>query len=96
MSVLLGCSPQEEPPGKWLGRNINEFFMTFGPPKSSELMQSGQKSYLWENRSSWRAITGQIPMLCSANIIADSNGVITEFAPRHRHLSKCPEKFGKR
>jgi hypothetical protein len=93
--TLIGCSPKEAPPADWLGRNADDFFKYFGPPKSQTRMPSGEHRYIWESRSAWRAITGQIPMLCQVVIHANSENEIVEFFPAI-DFSVCAEKFGKR
>jgi hypothetical protein len=90
---LMSCTPDEGRPIRWLGRNADEFFRTFGPSKSEEQLPGGRKQYLWENRSSWRAITGQIPMLCRAFVVTTPDNIIIEFIPVSSRLSRCAEKF---
>ncbi len=91
--VSTGCTWDGQPPSQWLGRDANEFFKTFGLPLKAEQLPSGGKMYAWENRSSWRAITGQIPMLCHVFIVTDPSNVITKFRPQTGGLSRCHEKF---
>lgn len=93
MAALAGCTldPVAE---KWVGKDVSAFFAEYGPPMSSG-GNGPKRVFVWRNESSWRAITGQIPMLCQTLIYVGAENRIEEFKPFAGEYGRCPEVFGK-
>jgi hypothetical protein len=99
--VLAGCNSTEQATtsarSRWIGQQSDSFFVANGAPKQTHNLSGGGRVYTWENVSRPAGITTRL--ICSADIVADASGRISEVRIREDgigmwNMSRCSEIFG--
>jgi hypothetical protein len=82
---------------QWQGKRADDFFAEHGAAKTHRKLGDGRAVYLWETVTN--ASFGGPQVYCSADIVSDRSGVITDIRPSADSLglwntSRCAENFG--
>ena len=90
---------------KFIGRNVDEIVVEFGPPASTFKMNNGDTSYLWQlgastNINTYRGSGSAQTFYCRLRIIASPRGIVsdvsTEDASNLAGESLCAMRLGMR
>ncbi len=102
LSVLSGCGTtgiaNDAARDRWIGQPSDAFFVKHGAPKRQLTLNNGGKVYAWETVAMPSGT--QIQIACSADIVTDPRGIITEIRLQEDTIglwntSRCTEVFAK-
>src|SRR4051812_12314836 len=100
LATLAACSTTEQAGqamrSSWTGKSADDFFAAHGAPTQSHTAADGRRMYTWGTRSN--APMGGPSLYCSADIVADPSGRISDVRPRADSIglwntSRCAEIF---
>jgi hypothetical protein len=81
--TLSGCASRQETAVRlgqqYVGQNVDDLVVRFGPPKSSFKMNSGDTSYIWEigNQTNLGEST-RTTLFCRVSVIVSPNGIVRD------------------
>jgi hypothetical protein len=81
----------------WIGQPADTFFVRHGAAAREQTLSDGRRVYVWQSVGS--SPTGATQLVCSADVVTDRSGRITDIRPREDTIglwntSRCSEIFG--